>query len=169
MLRHRRATEVRAARGGVIARQQREQRSCADRVQDRMMGSWLSSNRAARAARNLVDVGLVAAIVVLVAAPGGPSPAHAHHQAASPALGPAAVAPLGVAVHGDGTVTVEADGRSTTVPLVDLAPTVGPFLAAHPGRGVRVDVADLTPYGIAIETMDTLDSAGCGPIELARR
>jgi biopolymer transport protein ExbD len=168
MLRHSCATTVRGARGRVIARQQREQGSRANRVQDRMMGSWLSSNRAARAARNVVDVVLVLAIVVLASSPGVPAPTRAHRRAEPP---PAivAVAPLAISVHGDGTVTIGADGRTTTVPLVELAPTVAPMLAAHPGRGVRVDVADLTPYGIAIETMDTLDSAGCGPIELARR
>ena len=130
------------------------------------MGKWLSSNRGARWARNVVDLGLVLAIIVLARSPGAPAPVKAHLRAAPPI---AETAPLAVSVHGDGTVTITGDGRTTTVPLVQLAGEVQPILAAHPGRPVQVDVADLTPYEIAVETMDTLDSAGCGPIELARR
>jgi biopolymer transport protein ExbD len=150
----------------VIARQQREDRSRAGRVQDRMMGSWLSSIRGARTARNLVDVVLVLAIVLLVMAPAARAPERVPRRA--PVSAPA-IAPVVVSVHGDGSVTIDADGRETTVPLVQLAAEVAPLLAAHPGRGARIDVADLTPYGIALDTMDTLDDAGCGPIELARR
>jgi biopolymer transport protein ExbD len=81
----------------------------------------------------------------------------------------AELAPIDVAVHGDGSVSVEADGHASTVMLVDLATAARPLLDAHPGRPIRLDVADQLPYQIAIETIDTLRSAGGGRVALARR
>jgi biopolymer transport protein ExbD len=74
-----------------------------------------------------------------------------------------------VTVHGDGRATIEADGHEATVLLVDLAATARPLLDAHPGRTIVLDVEGEVPYRIAVETIDTLRSAGGGPVALARR
>ena len=134
------------------------------------MGISLTSNRGPRAQLNvtpLVDVVLVMLIVFLVAAP----VLLKSHEVELPSrdAGGAAMTPVEVAVHGDGTVSIEADGHVSTVLLVDLASTVRPLLDAHPGRLIVLDVADQLPYQIAVETIDTLRDAGGGRVALARR
>ena len=135
------------------------------------MGISLSSNRGPRAQLNvtpLVDVVLVMLIVFLVAAP----VMLKSHEVEVPARddgGAAELGPIEVAVHGDGSVSIEADGHASTVMLVDLATAARPLLDAHPGRPILLDVEDQLPYQIAVETIDTLRSAGGGRVALARR
>ncbi len=134
------------------------------------MGISLTSNRGVRAQLNvtpLVDVVLVMLIVFLVAAP---VLLNSHDvELPSNETAGAVMTPIEVEVHGDGTVSIEADGHTSTVLLVDLASTARPLLDAHPGRLIVLDVADQLPYQIAIETIDTLRSAGGGRVALARR
>ena len=115
----------------------------------------------------LVDVVLVLLIVFLVAAPA----LLTSHAVEVPDVDGAGAleGPITVAVHGDGHVSIEADGHETTVLLVDLAATVRPMLDAHPGRLIVLDVEGELPYQIAVETIDTLRSAGGGRVALARQ
>ena len=134
------------------------------------MGISTSPRGRARANINitpLVDVVLVLLIVFLVAAP----VLLKSHEIAIPDRDAAGLGlePITVAVQGDGHVTIGADGRETTVLLVDLAATVRPMLDAHPGRQIVLDVQPELPYQIAVETIDTLRSAGGGRVALARQ
>ncbi|HTJ47580.1 MAG TPA: biopolymer transporter ExbD [Kofleriaceae bacterium] len=135
------------------------------------MGISTSPAGRARARANinitpLVDVVLVLLIVFLVAAP----VLMKQHEVSLPDRDATGIGlpPITVAVHGDGNVSIDADGRETTVLLIDLAPTVRPLLDAHPGRMIVLDVQPELPYQIAVETIDTLRSAGGGRVTLAR-
>jgi biopolymer transport protein ExbD len=116
----------------------------------------------------LVDVVLVLLIVFLVAAP-VVLREHEVDVAPTQAVGEAVDPPLVVAVSGDGSATVEADGHETTVPLIGLARVVRPVLAAHPGRTVVLRADPVLPFGIAVDAIDTLRGAGAGHVVLDRR
>jgi len=115
----------------------------------------------------LVDIVLVLLIVFLVAAP-VVLRQHAVDLPPKDAAPGVVDPPLVVEVHGDGSATVDADGHETTVQLIGLAAVVRPALAGHPGRTVVLEADPILPFGVAVDTIDTLRGAGAGHVVLDR-